>query len=292
MHAQETQDVDEEERLLESEREETSGDETLRGTGRSWGRISVMALGGAAALACVLGVSGAVGSRTRLRQADGFLEEEGLRGDGGRQVSDAEIYATTTAQPTATVVSRYGQQIFDANMMSLAPKENKNDGNLCGEDEEEFEKGCYKKCALLTNGEAAHRTSPFSCCPKPHCGFRDERINVRVCSGYDVAGDEEGKGKCPHQEGVCLADEEIHLGMCYKKCSELTKGEYEHRTSALTCCKFSPDNLHNVVKCLDPWNTDTSLAYSVGGGAGDGDKSTPSKPHAPMTALTETSEST
>jgi len=295
MAAWETEDVDEEERLLQSECEETSGDEMVAAPDRSVGRIAAMTLMGAAALACVLGVSGTVGgARVHLRWgavSAGFLERDGLDGISGG-VTDAEIYATTTAQTTTAAAYRYGEQVFDANMKSLAPKENKNDGNLCGDDEEEFEKACFKTCSDLTNGEAPYRTSPFSCCKGPKCRLKEERINVLMCAGFDVAGDAEGKSKCPHTEGVCLADEELHLGMCYKKCSALTSGEYAHRSSAITCCKYSPSTLASVVKCLHPTNIDTKAAYSVGGGVGDEDKSTPNVPHAPMPSLTENSKST
>ncbi|CAK0880256.1 unnamed protein product [Prorocentrum cordatum] len=60
-------------------------------------------------------------------------------------------------------------------------------------------------------------------------------MKMSVCGGYDVAGDSAGGG-CPHQHGKCLDGEEMHLGMCYKKCSDLTKGKYKHRVAASTCC--------------------------------------------------------
>mmetsp|Transcript_84082 Transcript_84082/g.116158 ORF Transcript_84082/g.116158 Transcript_84082/m.116158 type:complete len:190 (+) Transcript_84082:3-572(+) len=165
---------------------------------------------------------------------------------------------------------------------SLLPAENKHDDNKCGDDEEEFGGACYKTCRELTAGQAPYRTSPISCCAKYPCPMSMEKVKVRLCDGYDVAGDAEGRGKCPHKEGVCLNDEEIHLGLCYKKCSVLTNGMYMHRRTATQCCKYN-----TLFKCLYWKNTDTSFDYVVGGGKGDGDDKTPNKPHMPIGSLTE-----
>ena len=167
----------------------------------------------------------------------------------------------------------------------LDPPEDMTDGSKCGDDEEDFAMACYKKCSILTNGVAPVRTSPWSCCASAHCKLSEERINVKLCAGYDVAGDKEGKDKCPHKEGLCYENEELHLGLCYKKCSILTNGAYIHRKSAITCC--NNPNLLQCIPFLNPKNTDTATGYSIGGGKGDGDKTTIATPHAPIEALAE-----
>mmetsp|Transcript_66363 Transcript_66363/g.154208 ORF Transcript_66363/g.154208 Transcript_66363/m.154208 type:complete len:315 (-) Transcript_66363:41-985(-) len=132
------------------------------------------------------------------------------------------------------------------------------DGNVCGADEELFAGLCYRKCSLLTGGQDAIRTSPWTCCEQSPClGNQRLSVTLRVaCSGYDVAGD----GSCPHGPGSCLPDEELLLGVCYKKCSLLTKGDYVHRIAPATCCKESG------LGCLDLRKDYTSEAFMVGGG--------------------------
>jgi len=165
-----------------------------------------------------------------------------------------------------------------------APVETQNDGNLCGDDEEEFVGLCYKKCALLTNRVAPIRTSSFSCCKNHPCGLTNEVFNVKPCAGFDVGGSINGEqGECPHAEGTCLVNEEMILGICYKKCSVLTGGAYPLRVAATTCCKAS-----SLAGCLNPMMLKTEFrGFSVGGGKGDGNPDTPALPHGPMKSLTE-----
>lgn len=172
---------------------------------------------------------------------------------------------------------------------SKAPSENMHDGNLCGDDEELFEDLCYFKCSLLTKGSNPIRTSAFTCCEAQPCGFDNTIFNMNApCAGFDVAGNLNGqKGACPHTVGTCLEDEELLLGMCYKKCSLLTQGAFTHRVAATTCCS------QTGLACLNPMNLRTDfLAFPVGGGKGDGLAATPSKPHKPMKALTEKTNTT
>lgn len=167
---------------------------------------------------------------------------------------------------------------------SSAPAENMHDGNLCGDDEELFEDLCYMKCSLLTEGKNPIRTSAFTCCESHPCGFGNSIFNMNApCAGFDVAGKINGqKGACPHTIGTCLEDEELLLGMCYKKCSLLTGGQFTHRVAATTCCS------QTGLACLNPMNLRTNFVdFPVGGGKGDGTKSTPSKPHKPLKVLTE-----
>ncbi|CAK9097262.1 Uncharacterized protein SCF082_LOCUS45627 [Durusdinium trenchii] len=97
------------------------------------------------------------------------------------------------------------------------------DGNRCANDEELLGDLCYKKCSLLTNGEAPVRLSAFSCGKSR--GFQDffkskvgsdgveNRRLRRERTGYDVSGDDAGHG-CPHKVGTCLVNEEFSLGKC------------------------------------------------------------------------------
>lgn len=98
-----------------------------------------------------------------------------------------------------------------------------------------------------------------------------------LCDGYDVSAD----GSCPHAPGACLEDEELLMGMCYKKCSVLTNGEFSNRVTPISCCKESG------VECFDITKVRNRLTYAVGGGKGDHDPSTPSLIHAPQVSLTE-----
>jgi len=200
-----------------------------------------------------------------------------------------------------------GKELFDANAKILgdsddvdvlsgpapgvgpmihAPVEDLHDGNFCDDDEEMLGKLCYKKCSLLTDGKYPTRSTAWSCCAggeggKGKCGLFNQKMSPWICGGFDVSGDRAGNG-CPHPAGACLDNEEVHLGRCYKKCSDLTDGKYPTRIAAATCCKST-----EKWKCLDLRNVKTRTAFDVGGGKGDGDKRTPSSPHWPMREVTE-----
>jgi hypothetical protein len=239
---------------------------------RSLRRVAAFALAGVGALSCVLYIAGTGNHRVLAwgrRSAPSVISK-----------ADFEGYAAQYSQAEAA-----GSQLVAAASSQLNPPEDMSDGSKCGDDEEDFAMACYKKCSILTNGVAPVRTSPWSCCASAHCRLNEERINVKLCAGYDVAGDKEGKDKCPHKEGLCYENEELHLGLCYKKCSILTNGAYIHRKSAITCC--NNPNLLQCIPFLNPKNTDTSTHYSVGGGKGDGDATTIATPHAPIEALAE-----
>eukprot|EP00933_Yihiella_yeosuensis_P063441 TRINITY_DN66592_c0_g1_i1.p1 TRINITY_DN66592_c0_g1~~TRINITY_DN66592_c0_g1_i1.p1 ORF type:complete len:263 (-),score=50.06 TRINITY_DN66592_c0_g1_i1:283-1071(-) len=169
--------------------------------------------------------------------------------------------------------------------MKNAPSEDMHDGNLCGNDEELFDDLCYAKCSLLTGGSHPVRTSSFSCCKSHPCEVWNTKVNFppKPCKGFDVAGDVAGATEgCPHAIGTCLSDEELLLNTCYKKCELLTDGQFPHRISADTCCRTTG------LGCLHPSNLNTDFKrFPVGGGADDGDEATPSKPHPPLTSLTE-----
>lgn len=243
------------------------GETPVPAPARSLRRVGAFALAGMGAVACVLYVAGTGNQRVLAwgrRSAPSMISKANFEGYES-QYSKAEAAVATGSQ--------------------LDPPEDMTDGSKCGDDEEDFAMACYKKCAILTSGVAPIRTSPWSCCASAHCKLSEERINVKLCAGYDVAGDKEGKDKCPHKEGLCYENEELHLGLCYKKCSILTNGAYIHRKSAITCC--NNPNLLQCIPFLNPKNTDTATGYSVGGGKGDGDATTLATPHAPIEALAE-----
>jgi len=163
-----------------------------------------------------------------------------------------------------------------------APSGNLHDGNVCREDEELFEGLCYKQCRLLTGGLYPVRTSSWSCWAGGNTSMIwKEKVGSKIpipCHDFDVAGDSMGGG-CPHSPGSCLENEEIHLNVCYKKCSILTKGEYPHRVAAATCCK------ERGIGCL--WKSITRPGFRVGGGKKSSNSSTPAGMHLPMKRLTE-----
>lgn len=152
------------------------------------------------------------------------------------------------------------------------------DGNPCQDDEESWAGLCYKTCRELTGGKHPKRSSPFTCCTPSAsggCGLTGQSMKMSVCGGYDVAGDSAGGG-CPHQHGSCLDGEEMHLGMCYKRCADLTDGKYKHRVAASTCCNTA--GYH----CFGIGSSSTDTAYDVGNGQGE-----QAKPHWPLKSLTE-----
>eukprot|EP00913_Durusdinium_trenchii_P030109 g28214.t1 len=138
------------------------------------------------------------------------------------------------------------------------------------------------------------------------CGFSNQEVKMSICGGFDVAGDINGQeGLCPHKKGSCYLNEEqppaahdqrstarvkthafsllqeMYLGMCYKKCSDLTDGAYTHRISAFSCC-----NNENILAC-NPFSFGTSnvksaVSFNAGG-------KLDSSPHNPVPELTESS---
>ncbi|CAK0908764.1 unnamed protein product [Prorocentrum cordatum] len=177
--------------------------------------------------------------------------------------------------------AEYAKALFDNLTKGLGPKMTRDDNNTCADDEEIHAGLCYKTCELLTNGTHPYRTSAMSCCPtKNFCSPLKMRYKMSICGGFDVAGDSQGISKCPHPPGTCLLNEELYMGTCYAKCSDLTGGTFTNRISPMTCCKKIG------YKCMDPRNLKTSTSHNVGGGAVDNDPATPAGAHSPMTSLT------
>jgi len=170
-----------------------------------------------------------------------------------------------------------------------APSENTQDGNTCNDDEELFEGLCYKKCSLLTQGTHPIRTTSMSCCnadKAADCNFKNQEVSVKICGGYDVAGNVNGQtSACPHAEGGCYENEELFLGQCYKKCSEVAGAEYTKRITSWSCCKAS-----DMSDC-NPFgeNVKSSTDFAVSGE----DTSTNSiSAHAPIKSIDEAGSST
>lgn len=211
------------------------------------------------------------------------------RAQGGRSLrrGDAEMGLDLSSEPLGPA-AQLAEDLSTVNYFDVstaqdspvvdAPQAGKNDGNSCENDEEMLSGLCYKKCSLLTQGEYPKRTSAWSCCKgdgPEECNIFQQKVNLKICSGFDVGGDRAGNG-CPHAAGVCLDNEELHLGRCYMKCS-LIDEEYPTRVAAATCCKAA-----EKWKCLDIMNVKTRHAFDVGGGEGDGDIGTPRHAHLPL----------
>lgn len=189
-----------------------------------------------------------------------------------------------------------GRNIISESSSSLLPHERTNDTNLCSDDEEMHLGLCYDKCGLLTLGTYPYRQSAWTCCREEECKrnpfrqFSCCRHNMGWCSGFDIAGMKEGNKVCPHKAGACLTDEELFLGMCYKKCSLLTRSEFPYRVAAASCCKRTDAmcaiadgakfkfGLHGASLTMPSFNT--------GGGCGDDYASTPCSAHLPLKELT------
>lgn len=165
------------------------------------------------------------------------------------------------------------------------PDEHRHDGNHCEDNEEILAGLCYKKCSILTGGEYPQRSTAFTCCKTSSC-FLQQSMGGDLpipCQGYDVSGHD----GCPHAPGGCLQDEELFLGLCYAKCTLLTKGDYRYRVAPLTCCKVNDEQ-----RCLDPFSkdegiSDTNSAYEIAGGGGDNINRTPGHVHGPLRFVTE-----
>eukprot|EP00405_Crypthecodinium_cohnii_P024866 CAMPEP_0206491510 /NCGR_PEP_ID=MMETSP0324_2-20121206/45076_1 /ASSEMBLY_ACC=CAM_ASM_000836 /TAXON_ID=2866 /ORGANISM="Crypthecodinium cohnii, Strain Seligo" /LENGTH=314 /DNA_ID=CAMNT_0053972789 /DNA_START=21 /DNA_END=965 /DNA_ORIENTATION=+ len=193
------------------------------------------------------------------------------------------IAVTTTPIPAETTTTKdWFEQLGAGSGADVpnAPPASMHDGNVCGDDEEELEGLCYKKCSALTQGAYPIRTTAWTCCKEHPCTLTNQVHNVGICSGFDVAGDLEGHSACPHTAGACYQNEELFMGMCYKKCS-LMEPTYPRRVGPATCC-VSED-----LSCAMPSNSKTSSALAVGGGSGETDSTAPTEPHHPVTQLTE-----
>jgi hypothetical protein len=212
--------------------------------------------------------------------------------------SEAAAYgAVPTLSPAAQAALAAKEQSIETDVeKDLTPNENVKDGNICADDEELWSLLCYKKCAALTSGAFPLRSGPNQCCSAQTlagCDVAHIQTSSTPCGGFEVSGDTEGKSGCPNPPGICLSNEEVYEGICYKKCEFLTSGIYPFRSGPDSCCKVDPTSTaSNGFACfLGALNHDakTNLAFGIGGGAGDGSPSTPDYPHSPLLSLTEAS---
>mmetsp|Transcript_118971 Transcript_118971/g.341829 ORF Transcript_118971/g.341829 Transcript_118971/m.341829 type:complete len:281 (-) Transcript_118971:213-1055(-) len=256
------------------------GPTSRRGDGGRWGRIARSAAVGvmsAVVVLCVFSLRASTGTaKANALGAIGFSDE-------GAQSAEMAL------KEAGDIGSKGGNQ-------TLAPLEHLHDGNPCGDDEEFFGGLCYDKCSALTEGKFAFRHSPWSCCNKADCGtniFAFRRCcvtHIGMCSAFDIAGMQEGNKICPHKPGVCMADEELFLDLCYMKCALLTNNMYPYRTAAATCCK-APSGIGCLLEDGAADGMDgqaiTGKELDVGGGCGDHKNSTPCGAHEPQQRLTE-----
>jgi len=241
------------------------------------GRIGLALLGAAAILAAAKSHGGSL----LATASQGFQEKQIFTTANSQAAANA---APPPSQITSVNQLTGGKGTVPTQPTSpLAPSEDTDDGNPCEDDEEDHLGLCYKKCSLLTNGEATVRISAFGCAKSHSLGdvFGEKTAGLIPCKGYDISGDAAGNG-CPHRYGACLVDEEMSLGKCYKKCSILTHNEYPHRTSASSCCKTT-----NIIQCFSPANSKMSADFAMGGGAGGDGIKGDSSSHDPIQILTE-----
>lgn len=194
--------------------------------------------------------------------------------------SHSHVQASSTPAPQPPAVDWFDLLAGgDGAGIPLAPRASMHDGNICGDDEEIMNELCYKKCGTLTFGEYPVRTSAWTCCKRHPCTYANTKHNMGMCSGFDIAGDSQGDNACPHLPGACLVNEELYMGMCYKKCSGMVP-DFPNRAGVGTCCKTTG------FKCTLPEYGTTSSGFAVGGGDGTS-ASQHVKPHLPLAELTE-----
>jgi len=141
---------------------------------------------------------------------------------------------------------------------------------MCAEGEEQLAGLCYTKCATLAPG-FPHRGSPWTCCRDSPCRLKEldtikADLGHVLCSGFAVGG--ASGDACPARHGLCRDDEELHAGLCYKRCDLLTDGEYPHRTAAATCCRDA-----SLITCV--FHSKTRHSFNLGSLGG---------PHPPVTS--------
>eukprot|EP00445_Apocalathium_hangoei_P034561 CAMPEP_0203941884 /NCGR_PEP_ID=MMETSP0359-20131031/78191_1 /ASSEMBLY_ACC=CAM_ASM_000338 /TAXON_ID=268821 /ORGANISM="Scrippsiella Hangoei, Strain SHTV-5" /LENGTH=258 /DNA_ID=CAMNT_0050872521 /DNA_START=1 /DNA_END=773 /DNA_ORIENTATION=- len=185
--------------------------------------------GALSALAAVVGTVCLVGTPSAVMFKGGVSAITGFSSSGD-----------TSRQQALQVAS---QEVTQGSNLATAPKENLNDGNICNDDEEQYGALCYAKCSQLAGPDHTYRQSAWTCCKQAQCSlanlFSCCKHDAGACSGFSIAGMQEGSAICPHAPGGCLNDEELFLGMCFMKCSVLTGGLYPHRTEVDGCCKSS-----------------------------------------------------
>jgi len=200
--------------------------------------------GSAAAAATTRPAVGDVAATTQLQQFYGI---------SGPMLSQSEM---RMPPPAPTSVDKYFKEMMGTPGSAVAGPSSSGDAHSCFDGEELFEGLCYKTCKTLMNSVFPLRTSAWSCCQADKiqdCHFSNQKKDLGICSGHDVAGD----GSCPHPPKKCEANEEMFLGRCYEKCSILTYGQKPYRTSAISCCET-----HLALSCFSPSHVSSGFAAS------------------------------
>jgi len=70
-------------------------------------------------------------------------------------------------------------------------------------------------------------------------------VNVSQLESLSVHELLHPKAENRHDGNPCPDDEELHMGLCYKKCALLTEGIYTIRTTAWSCCHDEPCSFFN-----------------------------------------------
>lgn len=257
-------------------------------TGRAAAAFSLFAL------ACIL-VAFSSGSKLRATPAgpDGVRSRVSLVASDGMTAEDLTAPTLTSAPVVAATTKPAHEELGTHVDASLIPNENINDSNPCNDDEEVHLGLCYMKCSTLTQFKYQYRQSAWTCCNQATCSLTSMmgccKHSLGFCSGYDIAGMTEGQAVCPHKPGACLTNEELFIGLCYAKCSDLTGGKYPHRAASATCCAKSDLTciIPNGVQDGLDGQSNTSHAFDVGGGCGDISNFTHCHPHPPQQALTD-----
>lgn len=175
----------------------------------------------------------------------------------GAHVPDEGL--TEVEAPAESVEKKHDESTSKKDATWVLPEPMSDNEGDCKPDEELYGGLCYKQCSVLTHGANPIRTSSWTCCESHPCTPFNQKGDVGLtllCNGYDVGSD----GRCPHAPGACPHNEELLGGVCFKKCSILTKGEFPYRSAAATCCKS------DGIGCLNFYNDETSSAFDVGSG--------------------------
>jgi len=148
------------------------------------------------------------------------------------------------------------------------------DTDGCNADEELHETLCYKRCAILTEGQEPVRVSAFQCCHHQAPCMGELHVEPTLCGGYAVGGSASGNG-CARQPARCLQSEEFEGGLCYMRCNLLSSGLLPYRSTSNTCCKNN-----SPLAMLELGACDTDEIFDVAGGALN--SSAANVPHPPL----------
>jgi len=144
----------------------------------------------------------------------------------------AFVLTSSSRRDTAALRSTMGQvaQLYEAPAIpAFTAVFHK--GWPCQPGEEMFFGECYLSCEVATKGTHPKRQEDCTCCMQLPCV---DITAITDCTRFDVGADMQPKHP-PFLTDCPDADEELYLGLCYTKCSDLTKGYYKIRTGSNTC---------------------------------------------------------